>query len=159
MGGSSNDWLHGADSMSTVPSVYHSPAAVLPISAPLFYRIVYSRPTGQVKNSYIRRNWKVSSDSPLFFYIRESVCLGFAIIARDGIMIDETARWWVTSSGMNYWSMVSYNNKNSSLVRRYKNECIYTSWIFNENTFFSEMKIFLENSFIINKRFLYQVFE
>lgn len=95
---------------------------------------------------------------PFFFYIRESMCLGFAIIARDGIMIDGTARW-VTSSGMNYWSMVSYNNKNSFLVRRYKNEYIYTSWIFNENTFFSEMKIFLENSFIINKRFLYQIFE
>lgn len=88
-----------------------------------------------------------------FFFIFENRC----VFARDGIMIDGTARWWVTS-GMNYWSMVSYN-KNSSFVRRYKNECIYISWIFNENTFFSEMKIFLENSFIINKRFLYQVFE
>lgn len=140
MGGSSNDWLHGADSMSTVPSVYHSPAAVLPISAPLFYRIVYSRPTGQAKNSYIRRNWKVSSDSPLFFYIRESVCLGFAIIARDGIMIDGTARWRVTSSGMNYWSMVSYN-KNSSFVRRYKNE---TAEFLMKIHFFPKWKYFLK---------------
>lgn len=42
MGGSSNDWLHGADSMSTALSVYRSPAAVLPISAVLFYRIARS---------------------------------------------------------------------------------------------------------------------
>lgn len=95
--------------------------------------------------------------SPFFLYSR----IGVSWIRdnRTGWNYDGTARWRVTSSGMNYWSMVSYNNKNSSLVRRYKNECIYTSWIFNENTFFSEMKIFLENSFIINKRFLYQVFE
>ena len=39
MGGSPNDWLHGADSMSTVLSIYHSPAAVLPISVVLFYRV------------------------------------------------------------------------------------------------------------------------
>lgn len=82
-----------------------------------------------------------------FFFIFENRC----VFARDGIMIDGTARWWVTSSGMNNWSMISNNNKNSSLVRSYKNECIYTSWIFNENTFFSEMKIFPENSFIYNQ--------
>ena len=54
MGGSPNDWLHGADSMSTVLSVYHSPAAVLPISVVLFYRVVFR--LVRVKNSDILRS-------------------------------------------------------------------------------------------------------
>lgn len=37
---------------------------------------------------------------PLFLYsnIQESVCPEFAIIARNGIMIDRTVRWWISEN-------------------------------------------------------------
>lgn len=66
-----------------VPSVYHSP--VLPISAPLFYRIVYSRPTE--KFEYSEKLKRFEWFLPFF---RRCYSRIVATLDSDGITIDGT---------------------------------------------------------------------